>query len=122
MQYEIKLGDRTFSFTGPLKFKQLRVIEPAMDRLKKLRESGNALSESFYDEMENIILAVTTPIDNTFTKAVFEDTPLTDTDLLAAYQEIAKAMGLYKPKKEGDGATDSPNPQSPLNGEQSTES
>ena len=114
-EHTIRLGDREFRFTGPLKFKQLRVIEPLMLKLKKLREGEMSISDEFYETISEIILSVVSSIDNSFTKDSLANTALTDSDLLKACTEISYAMRMYKPTPKGEveGQTESPNQPSP---------
>ena len=121
-QYKITLGDRSFEFTGPLKFRQLRIVEPAIARVDRMRRelhaSGEPFNEKFYDEIASVILAVVNSKDAPFTREDLNETPVTPDDLLAAYKQVCMASGLWKSdaNPEAEGKAASPNPQSPLTG------
>jgi hypothetical protein len=121
-EYKIQIADRIFEFTGPLKFKQLRLVEPAIARADALHKDAAAtdrpLDERFYDEVANVILAITKPIDETFTRAVLDELPTTSNELTIAYRTICIASGVWKPKaaKEGGEQSESPNAPTPSTG------
>ena len=116
-EYQIQIGDREFTFTGPLKFKQLRTVEPAIARADALhKEAGKEnkpLDERFYDEVASVILATIMPIDPTFTRSVLDDLQTTNDELTKAYQTICIASGVWKPKAAGEVAGQSTNPNPP---------
>lgn len=112
-KFTIKLGEKEWDIDSPLKFKQLRVIEPAMSKIIAMRgaaEGGN--TEKFYEEMATVIIAAVN--NKGFDKAQLDELPVKVSDLIAAVQTIAQAAGMWKAPE--DGATASPKAPSPSNG------
>lgn len=101
-EYIIKLGERSWTIAAPLKFKQLSLIEPAMTEIINMKIAGEKTSSRFYDEMANVLLAVITPIDTSFTRASLDDLPVDVADLTSAMQIVARAAGMWKDPKPGE--------------------
>lgn len=92
----LTLGDQKWTFSAPLKFRQLAIIEPAMAAITNMKVTNAPTSSKFYDEMANVILAVVVPVDGTFSRAALDDLPLDVDDLSNAVKTIARAGGMWK--------------------------
>lgn len=114
-QFNLSIGGKSWTIASPLRFKQLRLIEPAMSKIIAMKVSGEGTTEKFYDEMANVILAAVMPIDQTFTRAALDDLPVSIGDLTEAVKTIAQAAGMWKAPTSGEAqppqtaATDQPN-------------
>lgn len=113
-EYVIKLGERSWTITAPLKFRQLAIVEPSMSVIIGMKAKGETSSLKFYDEVANVILAVLAPLDPAFSREKLDDLPVTPKDLTEAMQIIARAAGMWKekdPKLGEDQPVETPAPE-----------
>ena len=125
-QHTIKLGEREFNFTGPLQIGQLQELEPMLiNVINYINEArkGNPHTKELYEEIEKVILLVVNRLDPSFDHNAYIKCEATQEILIECANEIAFASQLWKKveKKEGEGASASPNQPSPSSGEKSTQ-
>ena len=107
-KFEIKLGGSTWPIESPLRFKRLRVIEPMIGKIIRLKMGGEENSEKFYEEISNLIVLVIGYSDPTFTLANFDEIPVSIDDLTMAMRTIAQAAGMWKEKSKTEAESDTP--------------
>lgn len=100
-KFTINLGSKEWDIESPLKFRQLRIIEPAMSKIIAMRADADAgKTEMFYDEMAIVIL---TAINNkAVTRETLDEMPVKVSDLVSAVQTIAQAAGMWKAPNAGE--------------------
>ena len=113
-EYQIKLGDKTFTCQSPVRFKQLEIIEPALNEFIAIKREGSGASARMYTAISTIIMAVVSDAEPTFTIEMFRDLRLTGDELGVAVKAIATAAGMYKEipanQAEGDSPPNAPSP------------
>lgn len=104
-QNKFKLGDREFLFDGPLKLKQLRVIEPLVTSILNTRDNVGVTkmsTEDFYKTTSDILVAVISGSDKDFTLDTLNDLPMTGADIVEAIRVISIAAGMWKAPTPGE--------------------
>ena len=94
----IRLGGTDYP-VKPLVIRQMRVVIPAMMRLKALR--FEAITEEQIADLVEISYQAVQPGQDKLTREAFNNLPISPLDLMAAMPVIAAQSGMA-PKKEAD--------------------
>ena len=97
-EVEVTIGGNVYKITSPIKFKQLRIIDPAVRRF--FDEKIKNTPESF-DAIAEVIVVAVRDLQPEFARSVLDELPTNQTELMTAFTEIVKAAGMYKKAEEG---------------------
>jgi hypothetical protein len=89
----ITLAGQTFT-VKPLVWKQLRVVAPAFERLKKLRLTG--LTEAHMDDMAALIITGVSTSHPQFTIDTLNEMHISQEEMMRAVEVIAQQAGRVK--------------------------
>jgi hypothetical protein len=91
----VSLGGKDYT-VKPLAIRQMRVVIPAMVRLKGLRIE--TITEAQIDDLTEIVWQAVRPGQDKLTREEFIDLPISPLDLMKALPVIAKQTGMAAKK------------------------
>lgn len=101
-EMQIILGGKPYKFTAPLMFKQLKFVQPALEKLRGEIKKGNAISEEAYELIAQVVVLTLREDNPSFARITFDAIRLLPNELNNAVTIIVKATSMYVEEAKGE--------------------